>query len=129
MLITDLPHTQSSIISMLCADADLMKIDNANVETILNIVAQEWGLKGSDLLKKTREKRIREPRQFAQYFLREHRGLTLKEVGQVFGNDHTTIIHNVRAIGYEISKYGWATEKHDRIKRNIFVVENNITLN
>ena len=52
MLITDLPHTQSSIISMLCADADLMKIDNANVETILNIVAQEWGLKGSDLLKK-----------------------------------------------------------------------------
>lgn len=53
----------------------------------------------TDMIRKTRERRIVEARQIAMYFLRGFTNLSLKEIGAMFGGrDHTTAIHSIQTV-------------------------------
>lgn len=70
------------------------KPDPPSVPTILEIVAQFYGLTVKELLSRSRSRRIALPRQIAMYILREEVQLSFPQIGEeVGGRDHSTAMH------------------------------------
>lgn len=66
---------------------------------ILKAVAGHYGLKPAELRAKTKREAIVFPRQVAMYVLKESIGLSLPEIGRLFGDKHhTTALHSIRKI-------------------------------
>ena len=66
---------------------------------ILKAVAAHYGLKPAELRTRTKKERIVFPRQVAMYVLKEAIGLSLPEIGGLFGDKHhTTALHSIRKI-------------------------------
>lgn len=66
---------------------------------ILKAVASHYGLKPAELRTRTKRKTIVFPRQVAMYVLKESIGLSLPEIGALFGDKHhTTALHSIRKI-------------------------------
>lgn len=55
------------------------------VRTIILVVSQYYGLKGDELRKRTRERRVVWPRAVAMCLMMEHTGMTKTRIGRVFG--------------------------------------------
>lgn len=72
--------------------------NNVYVELIESIIHAYYGLTFKDLAVKSRPTSIVFPRQLAMYFLRTHTFKTLKEVGEMFDRDHTTVINSMEVI-------------------------------
>jgi len=51
-----------------------------------------------ELLGKSRVYRVIIPRQVAQYLSHAIHNIKIVEIGRFFGNDHSTIIHNIRKV-------------------------------
>ena len=70
-----------------------------NPAEILKAVATHYGLKPAELRARTKRESIVFPRQVAMYVLKEAIGLSLPEIGSLFGNKHhTTALHSIRKI-------------------------------
>lgn len=68
-------------------------------KTVIEIVADYYHLKATQLKSQTRVKEIVFPRQILMYLLRAELNLSLMEVGKLLGGrDHTTIMHGVEKI-------------------------------
>ncbi len=68
-------------------------------ERIREAVAKEWGVRPDGLISKRRTKDLTVPRQVAMYLIRDLLGLSLTEVGNLFGGrDHSTVIHSIRKV-------------------------------
>jgi chromosomal replication initiator protein len=66
---------------------------------ILKAVAGHYGLKPAELRARTKREAIVFPRQVAMYVLKESIGLSLPEIGRLFGDKHhTTALHSIRKI-------------------------------
>lgn len=66
---------------------------------ILKAVAGHYGLKPAELRARTKRETIVFPRQVAMYVLKESIGLSLPEIGRLFGDKHhTTALHSIRKI-------------------------------
>ena len=66
---------------------------------ILKAVAARYGLKPNELRTRTKREAIVFPRQVAMYVLKEAIGLSLPEIGRLFGDKHhTTALHSIRKI-------------------------------
>jgi len=66
---------------------------------IVEVVANYYNLKSSQLKSPTRIKNIAVPRQILMYLLRTELGIPLMEVGEILGGrDHSTIIYGVEKI-------------------------------
>ncbi len=66
---------------------------------ILKAVATHYGLKPAELRARTKREAIVFPRQVAMYVLKESIGLSLPEIGRLFGDKHhTTALHSIRKI-------------------------------
>lgn len=66
---------------------------------ILKAVAAHYGLKPAELRARTKREVIVFPRQVAMYVLKESIGLSLPEIGRLFGDKHhTTALHSIRKI-------------------------------
>jgi chromosomal replication initiator protein len=83
------------------AEADPIKVD---VETIIQVVADHYKTKVSDILGKKRNKEIVAPRQIAMYLAREMGSMSYPDIGRAFGRDYTTVIHSYEKIKTEIKK-------------------------
>lgn len=64
-------------------------------QAILREVARAWSVQVDDLLARRRDQYIVPARQVAMYLVRERVGLSLLDLGKLFGRDHTTIKHAV----------------------------------
>ena len=58
----------------------------------------------SDILSSKRDKAIAVPRQIAMYLCSEYTDNTISKIGEIFGRDHATVIHNVKKIKTDRSK-------------------------
>jgi len=66
------------------------------INTIQQLVAQEWGVTAEALRSKTRTKALTIPRHIAIFLTRDLLGTQLIEIGKAFGGrDHSTIIHSI----------------------------------
>lgn len=85
------------------------------VEMILNAVAKHFGIKMKDLKGISRVKNFSLPRQIAMYMIRRYTNLGYREIGQIFGKDHSTAVHAHQKIETEI-------ETDMELKRNIEII-------
>ncbi len=91
--------TKKPISVALCNEAlrDLFTTQNrreVTPQTIMQTVADYYGITVNDLICHSRRREITVPRQIAMYLTREMTNLSLPQIGQVFGNrDHTTVLH------------------------------------
>lgn len=65
-----------------------------NVDHIINVVCELFGVAESDVKSKSRQRIFTEPRQIIIYFLRLKTELSLKKIGEIFSRDHSTIIYS-----------------------------------
>ena len=85
---------------------------SARIKTIIEIVAEFYGLKPSDICKHTSDRRIIFARQLAQYLAYrrlQSGGCSLAAVGVVTGNgkayDHVTVRHSIKVVSnYKYTK-------------------------
>ncbi len=68
-------------------------------ELIMQTVTDYYGLSTDDLTGTTRRREITVPRQIAMYLTRELTGMSLPQIGNVFGGrDHTTVLHSCKTV-------------------------------
>lgn len=70
----------------------------ASKETVLNIVCHHFDKSFKTLNTHSRERIYVYPRQVIMYLLKEFSLPSFKSVGEVFGKDHTTVMHAIVAI-------------------------------
>jgi len=72
-------------------------------ELIIEVVAEHYNLKTSDLASVTKKKTIAYPRQMPMYLCRELTNVPLVTVGELLGGrDHSTVIHGCEKISTEL---------------------------
>ena len=70
-----------------------------NVEGIIKLVAEEYGVSEEDIIGTSKVKEIIQARQTAMYITRETTNMSLPQIGRAFGGkDHTTVLHNYKKI-------------------------------
>nr|AHF26069.1 chromosomal replication initiator protein DnaA [uncultured bacterium Contigcl_1764b] len=68
-------------------------------ELIMQTVCDYYGLIMDDMTGPTRKREITVPRQIAMYLTREMTGMSLPQIGNVFGGrDHTTVLHSCKTV-------------------------------
>ncbi|MFZ5975057.1 MAG: chromosomal replication initiator protein DnaA [Bacillota bacterium] len=89
-------------------------------ELIMQIVADEFGVKPEDFVTKRRDREISHPRQICMYLIREQLGLSLPKIGDLFGGrDHSTVMHACREINSLLQSDTAFAIKIDDIKERI----------
>ena len=73
-------------------------------EFIISVVAEHFHLSPNDILSSKRDKSIAVPRQIAMYLSSMYTGSTTSKIGEIFGKDHSTVIHNVNKITDQLLK-------------------------
>jgi chromosomal replication initiator protein len=69
------------------------------IEMIQKFVADQFGVKITELKAKNNSKAVAEPRQIAMYLIKTLTAASLPEIGKAFGGKHhSTVIHSVRKI-------------------------------
>jgi chromosomal replication initiator protein len=74
-------------------DYDIEEKQTVTYDTIIDCVCEYFNLKREELLGKKRNKEIVEPRQICMYIISQILDMPLLAIGQIFGRDHTTVIH------------------------------------
>ncbi len=73
--------------------------DECQLDRILDIVCEDFGMDKDKLMSKNRERKISEARQIAMYLARTQTNISLTIIGQRFGNrDHTTVLYAYKQI-------------------------------
>ena len=74
-------------------DHDFSNKQNLTAERIIDCVCRYFTVKKEDLLGKKKNKEIVEPRQICMYTICNLLDMPLLSIGQLFGRDHTTVMH------------------------------------
>ncbi len=96
------PVTKESI------DQSISFIDPGNiptgvmVEKILSAVTKHYGISVDDIKSSHKTENISGARHVAIYIIRNMTNLSLKEIGEIFGRDHSTIIYSISKIDRNI---------------------------
>ena len=74
------------------------KPEPIKIDDIINEVAKTYNVSESDIISNRRTAPLVLARQVAMYIARETTDLSFKAIGESFGKDHTTVLHNVNKI-------------------------------
>src|ERR1700688_4783235 len=76
-----------------------MQVRKITIEAIQRAVAEQFGMRVSDLKQKNNSRNVVVPRQIAMYLAKQMTEASLPEIGRQFGNKHhTTVIHSIGKI-------------------------------
>ena len=90
----DLPNISRAI-------EDMFKAEGSALPTPSLIIAQVckfYSVDDATLRGTQRTRGVAEARQVAQYLIRNLTNLSLPDIGQEFGKDHTTVLYNIRKV-------------------------------
>ena len=87
-------------------------------ELIMRTVSDYYGLSLNEMTGTTRKREVTVPRQIAMYLTREMTGMSLPQIGSVFGNrDHTTVLHSYKTVEGNLKANDGMKSMVDSIKR------------
>ncbi len=76
-----------------------MQVRKVTIEAIQRAVAENFGMRVSDLKQKNNSRNVVVPRQIAMYLAKQMTEASLPEIGRQFGNKHhTTVMHSIAKI-------------------------------
>ena len=75
---------------------------DALIEKILSCVSRAYGVPADQMKSKKRTDNITNARHVAIYLIKQFTELTLKEIGAIFGRDHSTVISSVEKVEKKI---------------------------
>ncbi|HUV97684.1 MAG TPA: chromosomal replication initiator protein DnaA [Acidobacteriaceae bacterium] len=76
-----------------------MQVRKITIEAIQRTVAEQFGMRVSDLKQKNNSRNVVVPRQIAMYLAKQMTEASLPEIGRQFGNKHhTTVMHSIAKI-------------------------------
>jgi chromosomal replication initiator protein len=76
-----------------------MQVRKITIEAIQRSVAENFGMRVSDLKQKNNSRNVVVPRQIAMYLAKQMTEASLPEIGRQFGNKHhTTVMHSIAKI-------------------------------
>ena len=76
-----------------------MQVRKVTIEAIQRAVAEQFGMRVSDLKQKNNSRNVVVPRQIAMYLAKQLTEASLPEIGRQFGNKHhTTVMHSIAKI-------------------------------
>ena len=76
-----------------------MQVRKVTIESIQRAVAEQFGMRVSDLKQKNNSRNVVVPRQIAMYLAKQMTEASLPEIGRQFGNKHhTTVMHSIGKI-------------------------------
>jgi chromosomal replication initiator protein len=73
-------------------------------QAVLQAVCQRFGLSTQDILGDQRSREVLMARQVAMYLLREKAQLPLQQIGQMFGKNHSTVLHAYNRVKTSLNK-------------------------
>lgn len=89
-------------------------------DTVIEIVAEYYGLKPEDLTGSSRRREVATPRHIAMFLTRELVDMSLPQIGFAFGGrDHTTVLHGCKTIDKSIQSSDSVAKVVDDIRRMI----------
>jgi len=89
-------------------------------ELIMRTVSDYYGLSINEITGSTRKREITVPRQIAIYLTREMTGMSLPQIGNVFGGrDHTTVLHSCKTVEASLEKNEGMKNILDEIKHQV----------
>lgn len=89
------------------------------IEDIISEVAKTYNVSESDIISNRRTASLVLARQVAMYIARETTDLSFKAIGESFGKDHTTVLHNVNKIDDFLKDRPYQKELVDDIIKNL----------
>lgn len=69
---------------------------------IFNIVCNHFDIDMDTLTKKSRKRYIVQQRHITQYLLMRYTPMSCKIIGELFGQDHTTVLHAKKVVANEL---------------------------
>ena len=90
-------------------------------DEIVAKVAAFYGISNKLIRGKSRQKEFVKARWIAMYFIRQQTDFTLNTIGDMFGRDHTTVIHALREMHNIMSLHYDTDFKDDFIKIQRFI--------
>lgn len=63
------------------------------IEDVINTVSRRYGVSTADILSAKRNREVMIPRQIAMYLAREICSASTTRIGEIFGRDHSTVLH------------------------------------
>ena len=85
-------------------------------DKIINKVADFYGLTNKEIRGKCRKRPLVKARFIAMYFLRQKTDFTLKTIGDMFGRDHTSVIHALNTIR-QVQSLHYETDLMEDLKK------------
>lgn len=70
-----------------------------DTERVVSVVAAHYRIKPNEIFGNSRQRSISQARQVAMYLVRQYVGLSMPEIGRLFGGrDHTTVLNAIRKV-------------------------------
>lgn len=99
---------------------DQRRHKQVTAELIMQTVSEYYGVTLNDMVGPTRRREITVPRQIAIYLTREMTGMSLPQIGSVFGGrDHTTVMHSCKTVETALKNNSGTKDIVDQIKRQV----------
>lgn len=95
------------------------KPEPIKIEKIISEVARTYNVSENDILSERRTADLVIARQVAMYIAKETTGLSYKAIGESFGKDHSTVLHNVNKIKTFLSERPYEKELVNDIIKNL----------
>ena len=117
--------TEKPVTTELCEQAlkeifDQRRHKQVTAELIMQTVSEYYGVTLNDMVGPTRKREITVPRQIAIYLTREMTGMSLPQIGSVFGGrDHTTVMHSCKIVEAALKDSTGTKDIVDQIKRMV----------
>ncbi len=86
--------------------SDMMSVDSSPkviIEKIFTSVSNKYGINENEIKSKSRRREITTARHVVIYFIRKYTNYSLKQIGNLFGRDHTTILSSIEVTEERIS--------------------------
>lgn len=95
------------------------QVEPIKIEKIISEVAKTYNISEEDILSSKRTANLVIARQVAMYIARKTTDLSLKAIGETFGRDHTTVLHNVEKIENFLKDKPYQNELVEDIIKNL----------